>query len=66
MLRKFCLSAIVVNLCVLDFDYIVETSLNVKLVSADCPMSLVSENTLSLSLVIDYFQILPTRLASCP
>ena len=66
MLRKFCLSAIVVNLCLLDFNYIVETSLNVKLVSADCPMSLVSENMLSLSLVIDYFQILPTRLASCP
>ena len=60
MLRKFCLSAIVVNLCLLDFNYIVETSLNVKLVSADCPMSLVSENTLSLSWVINYFQILPT------
>lgn len=48
MLRKFCLSAIVVNLCLLDFNYIVETSSNVKLVSADCPMSLVSENMLSL------------------
>ena len=48
MLRKFCLSAIVVNLCVLDFNYIVETSSNIKLVSADCPMSLVSENMLSL------------------
>ena len=66
MLRKFCRSAIVVNLCLLDLNYKVETSLNVKLVSADCPMSLVSENTLSLSWVINYFQILPTRLASCP
>ena len=60
MLRKFCLSAIVVNLCLLDFNYKVETSLNVKLVSADCSISLVSENTLSLSWVINYFQILPT------
>ena len=66
MLRKFFRSAIVVNLCLLDLNYKVETSLNVKLVSADCQISLVSENTLSLSWVINYFQILPTRLASCP